>query len=259
MRVDRLDGAFGLEERLLAGTGAAAAHVDGRNRGRIKNDRGDAGGEGGVVGVADANAGNIGEEIFQGAGPSGGGWVLPTGITGRGRCFNRQRLPISRQSEVGPIGDVRAASKAIGAGSAVSRRRNRSQGRSWRGATAGHREAANQAFGAPIEFRLSAELQLDAGDHASCSEAARRRLLNQRPAGLHPYDLENVCPRSSQLDRQPARQRRQRAIFRRIGDELVQRQRQRLRGRRLKLDLRTATARSGRRSNRARAPRRPAF
>ena len=79
--VDRLDGAFGLEQRVLAGAGPAAAHVDRGDRGRIENDRGDAGGERRVVGVADANAGNIGEEIFQGAGPSGRIWLgLPPRI-----------------------------------------------------------------------------------------------------------------------------------------------------------------------------------
>ena len=69
--VDRLDGAFGLEEAVLAGAGPAAAHVDRGDRGGVENDRGDAGSERCVVGVADANAGNVGDEIFQRAGPSG--------------------------------------------------------------------------------------------------------------------------------------------------------------------------------------------
>ena len=54
-----------LQHRFLAGAGAAAADVDRRHRGRIENDRGDAGGDRRIVGVTDANAGNIGEEIFQ--------------------------------------------------------------------------------------------------------------------------------------------------------------------------------------------------
>jgi hypothetical protein len=84
--VDRLDGAFGLEGGVLAGTRASAAHVNGRNGGRIKKDRGDAGGEGRVVGMADANAGNIGEEIFQSAGPSGRIWL------GSSRIYQPRRM-----------------------------------------------------------------------------------------------------------------------------------------------------------------------
>jgi hypothetical protein len=34
------------------------------------------------------------------------------------------------------------------------------------------REPADQTFGAPVELGLPAELRLDAGDHASCAEAA---------------------------------------------------------------------------------------
>src|SRR5207237_401386 len=69
--VDGLNRAFKLEKRFLAGAGAAAADVDRSYRGRIENDRGDAGGERRVVGVADADAGYVGEEVFQETGPSG--------------------------------------------------------------------------------------------------------------------------------------------------------------------------------------------
>ena len=65
--IDRLKGAFGLEQGLLAGAGPAAAHVDRCDGGRVEQDRGDAGGDRGILGVADANAGNIGEQVFQGA------------------------------------------------------------------------------------------------------------------------------------------------------------------------------------------------
>ena len=105
---------------------------------------------------------------------------------------------------------------------AVSRERDRIGGKL--PLRRGPGEAANEAFRAPVEFGLAAELRLDAGDHASGSEPARRRLLDRRPAGLHPYDLENACL-VFPAHRQPARQRRQGAILRRIGDEFVQRQR----------------------------------
>ena len=93
----------GLSSGVLAGAGAAAAHVDRRDRGRIEDDRGDAGGERCVIGVADANAGNIGEEIFQGGGPSGRIWLgLPHGYNSRGRCFNCQ-APAGSSRSAGPI------------------------------------------------------------------------------------------------------------------------------------------------------------
>jgi hypothetical protein len=58
----------GLSRPSSWGPGPAAAHVDrGHCRG-IENDRGHAGGERCVVGVADANAGYVGDEIFQRAG-----------------------------------------------------------------------------------------------------------------------------------------------------------------------------------------------
>ena len=46
-------------------------------------------------------------------------------------------------------------------------------------------------------------------------------VFDPRPAGLRPYDVENACL-DLPADLQPARQRRQRAILGRIGDEFVQ-------------------------------------
>ena len=57
--------ASGSSRALLADAGAAAADVDRGHRRLIENDSGDAGRDLGVVGVADADAGDIGEEIFQ--------------------------------------------------------------------------------------------------------------------------------------------------------------------------------------------------
>ncbi len=65
MRVDLLHGVGEVEQRAFAGAGAAAAHVDRRHRRLVEHDRGDAGRQRGIVGVTDADAGNIGEEIFQ--------------------------------------------------------------------------------------------------------------------------------------------------------------------------------------------------
>src|SRR5437762_8330043 len=42
-----------------------------------------------------------------------------------------------------------------------------------------HRKTAQQAFGAPVEFGLTAKLRLDAGDHASCAKSTRRRFLDR--------------------------------------------------------------------------------
>ena len=61
-----LDRAGGIEQRVLARAGPAAAHVDRGDRRAIEDDRGDAGGELRVIGMADADAGDIGEEVFQG-------------------------------------------------------------------------------------------------------------------------------------------------------------------------------------------------
>ena len=55
----------GWSRRFLAGAGPAAAHVDRGHRRLVENDRGYAGRERCVIGVADADAGDIGEEIFQ--------------------------------------------------------------------------------------------------------------------------------------------------------------------------------------------------
>ncbi len=92
-----LDGAFGLEQAVLAGAGPAAAHVDRGDRRRIENDRGDAGGEGCVVGVADADAGYVGDEIFQRAIPSG-------------RMLDR---PLSTDISVAPVAQLASASRII--------------------------------------------------------------------------------------------------------------------------------------------------
>ena len=69
--VDGFDRAFKTEQGFLANAGSAAAHIDRSDRGRIENDGGDAGGEGGVVGMTDADTGDIGEEVFQEVCPSG--------------------------------------------------------------------------------------------------------------------------------------------------------------------------------------------
>ncbi len=60
-----LHGIGEVEQRALAGAGSAAAHVDRRHRRRIEDDGGHPGRQRGVVGVTDADAGNIGEQIFQ--------------------------------------------------------------------------------------------------------------------------------------------------------------------------------------------------
>ena len=62
----------GIEQRSLADAGAAAAHVHRGDRGPVENHRGDAGGQRGIIGMADANAGDIREQIVQDAeSPSG--------------------------------------------------------------------------------------------------------------------------------------------------------------------------------------------
>ena len=63
--IDPLHRVGEIEQRALAGAGAAAAHVDRRHRRRIENHRGDAGCKRRVVGMTDANARYIGEEIFH--------------------------------------------------------------------------------------------------------------------------------------------------------------------------------------------------
>src|ERR1043166_7914622 len=81
------------------------------------------------------------------------------------------------------------ASQAVAVGSSLEQRKRIGgkrplRQRDW--------QAANEALRAPVEFGLAAELRLDAGDHASGSEPARHRLLDRRPAGFHPYDLEKT-------------------------------------------------------------------
>jgi len=61
------------------------------------------------------------------------------------------------------------------------------------------REAANQAFGVPIEFGLAAKLRLDARDHASRAKTPRRRLLHPGPPGFRPFDLGAERGRRSDL------------------------------------------------------------
>src|SRR5262249_55399908 len=65
--VDGLDRAFGSEQGLLARAGTAAAYVHRGNCRLVEDDGRDAGGEGRIVGVTDADAGNVGETIFHGA------------------------------------------------------------------------------------------------------------------------------------------------------------------------------------------------
>ena len=65
--VDLLHRGDGIEQRPLAGAGAAAAHVHRGDRGVVEDHRGDAGAERGIVGVADADAGNISQKVVHGA------------------------------------------------------------------------------------------------------------------------------------------------------------------------------------------------
>ena len=69
--VDPLHGVGEVEQRAFAGAGPAAAHVDRRHRRPVENDRRDAGGERRVIGVTDADAGDIGEKIFHRMFPAG--------------------------------------------------------------------------------------------------------------------------------------------------------------------------------------------
>ena len=118
---------FRREQGALAGAGAAAAHVDRGNRGLIENDRGDAGGERGVVGVADADAGDIGEEIFHEAGPS-----------------RPQMLRPSISVIVTDMATVKEAAIPLGVGMAVSRHCERSE------AIHGSSAKKNGCFVAPL-------------------------------------------------------------------------------------------------------------
>src|SRR5205823_13326450 len=63
-----------------------------------------------------------------------------------------------------------------------------------------HRKTAQQAFGAPVEFGLTAKLRLDAGDHASCAKSTRCRFLDRRSSGLFPCQPQQTHL-ASPLDR----------------------------------------------------------
>jgi hypothetical protein len=65
--VDLLHRGDRIEQRPLAGAGTAAAHVHRGGRGVVEDHRGDAGAEPGVVGVADADAGNVSKKVVHGA------------------------------------------------------------------------------------------------------------------------------------------------------------------------------------------------
>ena len=62
-RVDALDRAVRLEQVGFARARGAAAHVDRRDRWLVEQDGGHPGGETGIVGVPDADAGHVGDEI----------------------------------------------------------------------------------------------------------------------------------------------------------------------------------------------------
>jgi hypothetical protein len=64
--IDPLHGVGKVEQRALADTGAAAAHIDRRHRRSVENHRRGARRRFLVVGVTDADAGYVGEEVFQG-------------------------------------------------------------------------------------------------------------------------------------------------------------------------------------------------
>src|SRR3954447_15393496 len=81
-----------------------------------------------------------------------------------------------------------------------------------------HREAADQAFGPPVELGFAAELRLDTGDYASGSEPSGQWLLNKWPTGFLPRQIEMIL-RDVPLDRETARQGRQRPILGGIGDQ----------------------------------------
>jgi hypothetical protein len=65
-RIDALDRAGKIEQGVLARAGAAATNVDRRHRRLVEHDRRYAGGDFRVFGVTDADAGDIGEQVFQG-------------------------------------------------------------------------------------------------------------------------------------------------------------------------------------------------
>ena len=65
--MDALDEGRGVKGIGFAGAGTAAAHIDGHDGGGIGNDKRYPGVYGNVMGVADAQAGNVGEAIGHGA------------------------------------------------------------------------------------------------------------------------------------------------------------------------------------------------
>ncbi|MGY4338570.1 hypothetical protein ACVWW3_003476 [Bradyrhizobium sp. LM2.9] len=64
-RIDPFLRAGKIEQGILAGTRSAAADVDRRDRRLVEDDRGRARGEFRILGMADADAGDIGEKVFQ--------------------------------------------------------------------------------------------------------------------------------------------------------------------------------------------------
>ena len=64
-RVDALDGHAGFEQGGVAQARRAAMHGDRGRGGAIENHGGDAGGEFSIMRIADCEAGDIGDEVFQ--------------------------------------------------------------------------------------------------------------------------------------------------------------------------------------------------
>src|SRR5262249_11227749 len=95
--VHGLHGALGSERRLLTRARPAAAYVNGCNRRLVEQDRGDAGSEPRIVGVADADTGNIGEKVLQRDGPSTQGDLLVAAISVTSPADVKRRLanPVS--------------------------------------------------------------------------------------------------------------------------------------------------------------------
>jgi hypothetical protein len=84
----------------------------------------------------------------------------------------------------------------------------------------------------PVVEDAAAKLRLDRGAHDRQAESERLRLYRRRPASLDPFDDQCLvvdCPDETEV---PVL-RRKGAILGGVGGKLVQRQRHRLRGRRL--------------------------
>ena len=96
---------------------------------------------------------------------------------------------------------------------------------------------ATQPLRVPVERRLALKLLLDAGANDAQPEAPRRRRRDRRTAALRPVQHQRVRPQLPS-EANSSRFRRQRAVLGGIGGELVQRQRQPLRGRRLQRNIR---------------------